>query len=123
MAMYYAVAAGLVVAPIALLSVEAVFSRVRVVETFGGALFAVTFFAITSIAVAFGTAVIATYIVKSLLLVGVLYLVSFDGVDEKILAISICTSSLAYLTVQTVHVAGRGRRLQRRIARAGKSIP
>jgi hypothetical protein len=121
--MYYAAAAGLIAAPIVLLLIEVAISRVRIAETFGGALFAVAFFAITSVAVAFGTAVMASYIAKSLLLVAVFYLVSFDGVDEKIAAVSICTSSLVYLTVQTVHVAGRGRRLQRRIARAGKSIP
>jgi hypothetical protein len=121
-ALYHASFAGLVVAPAALLLFELAVDRVRLGETLGGAVFAVAFFASTSVAVAFGRGVMASYIVKSVVIVAIASVVSFDGIDKTVAAVSIAVSAISYLTVQTTYIVRRRGRLQRRIARGQKSV-
>lgn len=117
-AMCYAMFAGLVVAPIALLLIQFAFGNVYFAETAGGAAFAVGFFAVTSFAVAMQRAVMLSYIVKSLLVVGVVSVASFDGVNNDAAAISIAVSALTYLMVQTTYVVRRKGRVQRAVSRS-----
>jgi hypothetical protein len=107
-----------------LLVVELGAHHVRIAESVGGAAFAVAFFGSTSLAVAFNPpnalmmrAVLISYVAKTMLIVATLWFVSFDGIDRTVAAVSIVASSLAYLFAQTVSIARRKGRMQRRVAR------
>jgi hypothetical protein len=123
-AMFAAAVAGLVVAPAGLLCVEMAVDHVRVAETFGGALFAVLFFASTSVTVAFRQndpslmrAVLTSYAIKSVVIFIAASFLSFDNLDRDVAGASIAVSAFSYLIVQTVYVARRKGRIQRRIDR------
>jgi hypothetical protein len=124
MAMLYAVIAGLLVAPLVVLAVEVGLGHVAIGETFGGASFAVLFFASTSITVALHQnrpslmrAVLSSYAIKSIVIfVGMLF-ISLDRWDRDVAGASIAVSAFSYLIVQTAYVARRKGRMQRRIAR------
>lgn len=123
-AVLYAAIAGLFVTPLVLLVVEIAIDHVRFAETFGGALFAVAFFCSTSITVAFyqdrvslAQAVLTSYVIKSAVVFLAATAVSFDRFDRSVVASSIAFTSFAYLIVQTVYIAGRKGRVQRRINR------
>lgn len=122
MAMLYAAIAGLVVAPLVLLVFEVLRHHVAVGETFAGALFAVLFFASTSITVALHQnrpslvrAVLTSYAIKSMVIFVALLFVSFDRWDRSVLGLSTAVSAFSYLIVQTVYIARRKGRMQRRI--------
>jgi hypothetical protein len=123
-AMFAASIAGLVVAPIGLLLIEIAMHHVSVAETFGGALFAVLFFASTSITVALHQnepslmrAVLTSYVIKTVVIFLAASFLSFDSLDRDVAGMSIAVSAFSYLIVQTLYVARRKGRIQRRIDR------
>ena len=122
--MFYASTAGLLVAPIVLLLIEVVVHHVRVGETIGGAAFAVVFFASTSITVALHQnkpsltrAVLTSYAIKTVVILSAVLFISYDSFDRDVAGASIAVSAFSYLIVQTVFIARRKGRLQRRIDR------
>jgi len=119
-----AAVAGLLVAPVLLLCVEMAVDHVRFAETLGGALFAVLFFASTSVTVAFRQndptlmrAVLASYVLKSVVIFIAASFLSFDSLDRNVAGASIAVSAFSYLIVQTVYIARRKGRIQRRVNR------
>ena len=117
--MLWALFAGLVASPAAVLAISAAFDAVHVGETVSGALVGSLFFAITAFAaLAFKDSpelkfvVLSTYVIKTGVLAGLLLVVPFDGVDRNAVAIATVVSAFAYLITQSVLITHGERRFR-----------
>jgi hypothetical protein len=109
---------ALVVVPLLIVMVQFFLGEIQPIEIFGGAAFAVAYFSSTAVltvifqkSAALPKAVMIAYVIKTAAVFALLYFVAFDNVSRYTLAASITFASLAYLSVQTVLIAGRARLL------------